>query len=74
MLLCIREGKRRPPRAAEHQPALDAEVPAQGFDVRDQIPGGIGDEARVWPAATAAALVEQYDPVSPRVEKTAHLR
>ena len=41
MRLGIGERERRPPRAAEHLPALDAEMLAQTLDVVDQIPGGV---------------------------------
>jgi hypothetical protein len=64
VLLRVRERERAAPRAAEHLPALDAEVLAQRFHVGDQVPGGVVFERRMRSAATAAALVEEHDPVA----------
>jgi hypothetical protein len=63
-----------PPRAAEHQPALDAQVLPQPLDVGDQVPGRVVDQTGVRPALAAAALIEQHDPVALRIEEPAHLR
>ena len=69
MRLRVGEPERRAPRAAEHQPALDAEVLAQLLHVRDQVPGGVVDQTGVRPAASAAALIEQHDAIRVRIEK-----
>src|SRR5207342_523613 len=61
------------PRAAEHLPALDAELAAHLLDVRDQVPGGVVDEIRVRRGASATALVEQDDAVLHRIVETPHL-
>ena len=72
--LGVGERERRAPRAAEHLPALDAEVLAQRLDVGDEVPGRVVVEARVRRALAAAALVEQHDAVARRIEEAAHLR
>src|SRR5690606_6049724 len=66
--------KRGPPRAAEHQPALDAQVSAQALDVLDQLARGVGVTVAARRAASAAALVEQYDVEAGRVEELALAR
>ena len=48
------------------------EVRAQPLHVGDQVPGGVGLEARVRQRAAAAALVEQDDAVARRVVIAAH--
>ncbi len=57
------------PRAAEHLPAVDAEVLAQALDVGDEVPGGVVVERGERLALAAAALVEQDDAVARRVEE-----
>ena len=74
MGLGVGERERRAPGAAEHQPALDAEVLAQLLDVGDQVPGRVVLEARVRPAAAAAALVEQDDAIARGIEEPARAR
>ena len=72
--MALRVGQRqgRAPRAAEQLPALDAEMRAQPLHVGDQMPGGVGLQARVRQRAAAAALVEQHDAVARRVVVAAH--
>src|SRR5271165_822581 len=67
--LRIGQGQRAAPGSAEYQPALDPKMLAQSFDVRDQMPGRVLDQARARAAAAAAALVEHDDAVMTRVEK-----
>src|SRR5436189_167594 len=45
---------------------------AQPLHVGDQMPGGVGLQARVRQGAAAAALVEQHDAVARRVVIAAH--
>ena len=71
MRLRVGEAERRAPRAAEHQPALDAEVLAQLLHVRDQMPGRVVDQTGVRPAAPAAALIEQHDAIGVGIEEAA---
>lgn len=66
--------ERRPPRTAEHQPALDPKVQAQALDVLDQLAGGVGVAAATWRAASAAALVEEDDVKAGGVEELAMAR
>src|SRR4029079_15015132 len=71
MLLRVRERERRAPRAAEPQPALDAEMRPQLLDVRHQVPSGVVDQAGVRPAAPTAAVIAQHDAIRIAIEETA---
>jgi hypothetical protein len=67
-VLRIGQRQRADPGAAGHQPALDAEMLAQGFDIGQQVGGGVGGEigcriTRRGCAAAALALVQQHDVV-----------
>ena len=73
VLLSVGEDQRGAPRTAEEQPALHAEVFTQPLHVRDQMVRGVAAQIRgrvggVRGAASAAALVEEDDPVSVGVE------
>nr|WP_244409090.1 hypothetical protein [Stackebrandtia nassauensis] len=64
------------PGRAEHQPAVHGQVLAQGFDVAQQVMGGVGAQVDVGltgvrGAAAGAALVERDDAVAGRVEEAA---
>ena len=61
MRLGIGQRQRRAPRAAEHQPFVEAGHLAQPLDVGDQMPGRVGVEAGMRRRLAAAALVEQDD-------------
>jgi hypothetical protein len=50
-------------------PFWDREMLAQNFDVRDQMPGRVVNGTGVWTGFSAAALVEEYHPVSFWIEK-----
>ena len=65
----IRERERAAPRAAEHEPAIDAETAAQPLHVRDEMPGGVGLERGMRAAASRAALIEHDDAVALRIEE-----
>jgi len=74
MPLGVGERERAPPRSADHQPALDAEVRPEPLDVRDEVRRGVvakvdTGRARARRAPPAVALVEQDDPVSLQVEQ-----
>src|SRR6185503_1853373 len=69
----VRERERRAPRAAEHEPAFDPQVLPEAFDVVDQMARGVagevgGDVGGGVNAPSAAALVEQHDPIGGRIE------
>ena len=70
----IGERQGRAPRAAEHQPALEAHHLPQLFDVGDEVPGGVVLEAGKGQRTAAAALVEQHDVVFLRIEDAALAR
>lgn len=74
MGLPVGQRQRRAPRAAEHQPALDAEHLAQALDVLDQQLGRVVAPLAQRGGLAGAALVEQDDAVGVRVEKAAVLR
>jgi hypothetical protein len=71
MVLRIGKGKRRSPRAAEHQPSLNGEQFAQLLDVCDQIPGRVvlNRPERLGPSS--AALIEQHNPIVFGIEELA---
>lgn len=50
-------------------PLRNLEVRAQGFDVRDQVRGGVGAELGEGEGFAGAALVEQRDGEEGRVEE-----
>jgi hypothetical protein len=66
--LRIRECERRAPRAAEHEPALDAEHRAQPLDVGDEMRGRVVGDVGERHRAAGAALIEQHDPPERRIE------
>ena len=69
MRLGVREGEGRAPRAADHQPALDAEVLADRLDVGDEVLRRVGGERQIRMAAPGAALVEQEGVEARRIEQ-----
>ena len=71
MCLRIGERQRRAPRAAEHEPVLDAEALAQRLDVGDKVLRRVGLQFGVRARAAAAALVEQDDHVMVGIEQAA---
>ena len=68
MGLGIGKAERRTPGPAEHHPFLMPCHFAKGLDVGDEMPGGIGLEARERGRAPAAALVEQQYVVERGIE------
>ena len=71
--LGIGESENRSPGAAEDQPPVDTEVPPQSLQVGEEVLGRVGAEigvrvARVGTAPTAAALIEENDPVGGGIE------
>ena len=71
MVLGVGERERRSPRAAEDDPALDAQVLAQALDVGHEVGRGVGLEAAQRRRAAGAALVVDHDAVVRRVEELA---
>jgi hypothetical protein len=55
-----------PPKTSQR---LDSHHGPQPLDVRNEVPGGIGLEARIGPRAPTSALVEQEHAVAFRVEE-----
>ncbi len=70
MRFAVRQRERAAPRAAEHQPALDAEVPAQPFDVGYQVRRRVVAQLTERRRAPGPALVENDDAVVSRIEET----
>ena len=63
--------ERAPPRAAEHQPPVDAQMPAQRLDVLDQDRRRVAVGLAQGRGAPGAALVEDDDAVGLGVEEAA---
>ena len=64
MRLRVGEGEGGAPAAAEDEmPFWDGEVLAEGFDVRDEVPGGVVGHGGVGAGFAAAALVQEDDAV-----------
>ena len=74
MALRIDQRQRRPPTAAEDDPAVDLHRLADPFDIADQMPGGVLQNRRVRARPPAAALVEQDHTVDGGIEVPAHGR
>ncbi|KAF1071166.1 MAG: hypothetical protein GAK39_01442 [Variovorax sp.] len=64
----IGQRQRRAPRTADHQPALDAQVPPQRLDVGDQQLGAVVARFAARRAASRAALVEGNHAIARRIE------
>ena len=71
MGLRVAQAECRAPRAAEQQPAFDAEVAAQRLDVVDQQCCGISGQAAMRTRPARATLVEQHHAPVCRVEEAA---
>jgi hypothetical protein len=71
--LAIGEAECAAPGPTKHQPALDAEVLAQVFDVGDQVRGGIRARFAQGRGRARAALIEQHGPEEPGIEEAAML-
>jgi hypothetical protein len=71
MMLGIGQCEGGAPGAAEHEPAIDAEMRAQLLHVLDQMRRRIVLDLAQWLGPAAAALVENHDAVEGRVEKPA---
>ena len=74
MGLRIGQRQRRPPRAAEHLPAVDLQVLAHALDVGNEMPGRVVGQFGMRRRAPASALVEQDDAVTRRIEEAPRLR
>jgi hypothetical protein len=77
--LRVRERERGPPRAAEHEPALDPEVLAHPLEVLDQVLRLVRAQigrgvARARQALPRVSLVDKNDPVCIQVEELEVLR
>ena len=70
------QGQGAAPRSAENQPPVDLQVPAQGFHVLHERPGGVAPQAGgriagVGGAPPAAPLIEEHDAVHRWIEERA---
>src|SRR5438093_7306291 len=65
----IGQRQSRTPGAAENDPALDAELLPQSFDVLDQQRRGVFARLAERPRTAGPALVENDDPVVARIEE-----
>src|SRR6202050_2345872 len=65
----VGQRERAAPRPAEYQPALEAQMLAKPFDIRNQVPGRVLDEAGAGTAAAAATLIEYDDAVVLRIKE-----
>jgi hypothetical protein len=65
--LRVQQRERRPPRAAEQKPALDAKMLAQPLDVVDQVRGRVVGDLRGRRRAAGTALVVEDDPPERRI-------
>ena len=65
----VRQRERRAPRAAEHDPAIDVQMAAQGFDVAHQMLRRVLVHARCRRRTPGAALIEQHDPIDRGIEE-----
>ena len=74
MRLGVSQRQRAAPRPAEDQPALDAEMLAQAFDVFNEMPRGVLFKTGVWGALPGAALIEEHDSVGSWIEELAVFR
>src|SRR6266508_4753865 len=75
----VGQAQGRAPGPSEHQPALDAKLAPQQFDVREEVRRRVrreadGRVAGVWHAPAASSLVEQHDSVRAGVEVSTHTR
>jgi hypothetical protein len=62
--LCVEERERRAPGAAEdHVPVWDLQVDTEGFNVSDEVLGGVFAQLGGGRGFAGAALVEEDDPV-----------
>src|SRR5687767_14313358 len=71
MMFGIGDGEGRAPRAAECEPAINAEVRAQPLHILDQMRRRIVLDLAQRLGAAAAALVEDHDPIESWVEEPA---
>src|SRR5262249_54099354 len=71
MLFGVGDGERRAPGAAEHDPAVDAEMAAQPLEVGDQVRRGVVGDLAEWLGAAGAALVEDDDVIVGGIEEAA---
>ncbi len=69
MGFAVGERERAAPRAAEHQPAFDAEMRAQRLDVGDEMRRGVVAQFAQGRGAPGAALVENHDAVMRGIEE-----
>jgi hypothetical protein len=70
MRFAVGERERAAPRAAENEPAVDAQVPAQPLDVGDEMRRGVVPQFAERRGTPRPALVEDHDAVVCGVEET----
>ena len=72
MGLGVGQCERTAPRSAEYLPFIDTALLAKEFDVRNKMPGRVVDQRTTRCGFTAAALIEEDDPLCRRVKKSSH--
>ena len=71
MRLPIGQREGGPPGTAKNQPAINAQMTAQAFDVLDQMRCGVVRDVAERARPTTAALIKDDDSVEARIEKPA---
>src|SRR3546814_10988034 len=64
MGLRIGQRQRGAPGATKYLPAFDTQMPAQGFDIRHQMPGGVVDQISIRRGSNCTPLVEPDEAVN----------
>ena len=66
----IGQRKGASPGTPKDQPAVDFQVLAQGFQIRNQMRGGVVLQFSQWCRAARAALVEHHDAIGARIKES----
>ena len=69
--LSVGKSKARPPGAAKHKPTIDPEVPAEFFDILNQITGRVIGQLAKRCRTSGAPLVENDNAIGTWIEETA---
>ena len=69
--LSVGKSKARPPGAAKHKPTIDPEVPAELFDILNQITGRVIGQLAKRCRTSGAPLVENDNVIGTWIEETA---
>ena len=69
--LSVGKSKARPPGAAEHKPTIDPKVPAELFDIPNQITGRVIGQLAKRCRTSGAPLIENDNAIGTWIEETA---